>query len=158
MIDDAVIAAARADDVRTAAAVNRVASAATGDDVDARRAGNRVPDREPRRIDVLEVGDACNIAHGLIRIGEIDRTGDTQQQRIGAGTAVNRGFRAPIGGDIIAGAGIDDVRSAIAIYRVVARACRDRVARSRTGDGNGGRQGASIEVLEIPDIDAVARG
>ena len=80
-------------------------------------------------IEILEIRDVDGIARGLIDIGrdrEIDRSGAAgggEDQRIGTGAAVDRGFRATIGHRVVAGSGCDDVSAAAAVDRVSCR-CR----------------------------------
>ena len=55
-------------------------------------------------------------------------------QRVGAGVAVDRDFRTVINDGVVAGAGIDGVGAADAVDRVVARAADDGVCAGRTRD------------------------
>ena len=91
------------------------------------------------------------VADGLVGIGQIDRAGDAQQQRVGAGAAVDRGFRSPIGDAVVTGAGIDDISATAAVDGVVAGTGRDRVGGGRADDRDPGGQRARVEILEILD-------
>ena len=69
-----------------------------------------------RSVDILEVHDAGGVAERLIAdIGEIDGRRDGENQRVVAGAAVDCGFAAVIGDEIVACAGIDDVGPAAAV-------------------------------------------
>ena len=68
-----------------------------------RRAGDRQRRRHRRGIDVLEIGDVDGIADGLVGIAEIDGRGGLQDQRVGAGAAVDRSFGAVVGDGVVAG-------------------------------------------------------
>ena len=158
MIDDRIVAAIGVDDVGIANAVNGVVAEAAGDDVRARRTGDRNPRRQGRGVDVLEIRDVGRIARRLIGIAEIDGRCRLQQQRVGSGAAVQRGFSAVVGDRIIAAAGGDDIRSAATVDGIAARAGRDRIGENRTRDDQRCRERAGIQVLEIRHADTVAGG
>ena len=158
MIIDGVVARPRVDDVGGAAAVDGVRAGAARDDIGARVAGQRDACRQRGGVDVLEMDDLGGPADDLIvDIGEIDRRGGLQRQRIGSGPAVQRDFGSMIGDDVIAGARVDDVGAAAAVDGVVARAARDDVRAARTRDRNARRQKGRVDILEVDDVGRVAR-
>ena len=156
-VDD-VVARARGDDVGAAAAVDRVRPRAARDDVDARGARDRNARGESGGVDILEIGDGDIVAARLIGGGEIDRDRAFQRQRVHAGAAVQRDFRAMIGDDIVARARVDDVGAAAAIQRVVARTARDDIRARGARDRNARRQRGRIYILDVDDGRRVARG
>ena len=129
-IDDRVVAGARGDDIGAAAAIDGVVAGAGRDHVDAGRAGDGQRGGERGAVEVLEIGDADDVADRLVRVRrdrEIhrrDAAGGRQHQRVGASAAVDRGFGAMVGDAVIAGAGGDDIGAAIAVDRCRCRCCR----------------------------------
>ena len=80
---------------------------------------------------VLEIDRRRRRARHLIGGGEIDRHSRLELQRVDARAAVEQGFRAAIGDDVVARPAIDRVRPARAVERVVARPAIDQVGRRR---------------------------
>ena len=62
------------------------------------------------------------------------------------------------GHEIVAAAGVDDVRAAAAVDGVVARTGRDDIGRTRPRDPQRRREDRGVQVLEVRDLDIVARG
>ena len=158
IIGDRIVAGAAAQGVGATAAVDRVVAAAAGNDVDAARARDRNAGRESRRVDVLEVGDRDEIARRLVGIGKIDRRDRLHHQRVGAGAAIDRRFRAVIGNSVVASTGRDVVGAAVAVDNVVARSGRDVVSAGRAGKGDGGREAAGVEIFKVRYRHRIADG
>ena len=98
------------------------AAQAAGDDIGGRAADDIDALRRSKRagVEVLEIRDRHGVADGLVDTSEVDVGGGLQDQRIDAGAAVDREFRAVIGDRVVARAGIDDVGAAAAIDGIVA--------------------------------------
>src|SRR6202043_1029912 len=73
-----------------------------------------------RSSDVLEIDDVDGVAHGLIRVGEVDGNSRTQGEGVGAGSTVDGDFATAIDDGVIASAGDDGVRSPGTIDQVIA--------------------------------------
>jgi len=123
-----------------------------------RRSRDRDARRQRRGVDILEVGDRDEISRGLVRIRQVDRRGRSEHQRIRARAAIDRNFRAAIGHRIVAGARGDDVGAARAIDGVGAGATGEEVRSGRSGNRNARRERAGVDIFEVGDSDAVARG
>ena len=80
-----------------------------------------------RGIDIGEIRDVGGIARRLVDTAEIDRARGFQQQRVGTGAAIDRGFRRVVGDDVIAGASRDRIGAAGTVNRVVARAAGEYI-------------------------------
>ena len=158
VIGHGIVAGAAGDDVGAAAAVDGVVAGAAGDGVGGRRARDRHRRGQRRRVDVLEIGDAGGVADGLVRGAEIDVRRRAQHQRVGAGTAVDRGFSAVIGDAVVARARADGIGATGAVDGVVAGARRDDVGGGRTGDRDRRGQCGGVDVLEVRYAGGVARG
>ena len=155
-----IVAGARVDDIGAAASVEGVVARAAQDDIGAAGSRDRgaLKGGEAGGVDVLEIDDIRDDAARLVEgVGEIDGRCDLEHERIIAGAAVDRDFRAPIVYEIVAAAGFDDIGAAAAVNRVVPRARRDRVGAGRAGDENTGGQDRGVQILEIDDGDIVAR-
>ena len=158
-IGDGIVAGAGVDDVSATSAVDRVVAGASGDDIGKAVAENidALRRTEQAGVDVLEIGYRDGIADGLVDMPQVDIGCRPHHQRIDAGPGIDRRFGAVIGDRIVARAGVDDIGAAAAIDGVVAGAGQDRVGHARAGNGERGRQGAGVEVLEVRDGDGIAR-
>ena len=132
-----IVARARGDDIGAAAAVDDVGPGTAGDGVRARGAHHRHRLRHAQTggVDILEIGNGCEIAHRLIGSRQVDGGGCLYHQGIGPGTAIDRDFGAVIIDGIVACAGVDDISAAAAMDDVVARSGGDRIGAGRTRDG-----------------------
>src|SRR6201999_3480395 len=122
---DRVVARAARDDVGAAAAIDGVVAGAAGQDIDAGRACDRDRLRgvERRSVDILEIGDDGRVAAGLVgAVGQIDIGLRQHHQGVVVGAAIDAGFGAAIGDQVVAGAPADDIGTAAAVDGIVARA------------------------------------
>ena len=158
VVGDGVVAGAGCDDVGAAVAVDRVGAGAARDGIGSRGTGDRDAVGQGRGIDVLETGDAGEIARRLVHIGQIDDGVGLQHQGIGARAAVDGRLGAVIGDRVIAGTGRDDVGAAAAVDGVGPRAGGDRVGTGRAGHCQRARQDTGVDALEIADGNRIARG
>ena len=114
--------------------------------------------RQPRGVDVFEIGHRGKIARRLIcAIGEIDCRRLLQHERVDAGAAVDEDFRPPVIDHVIAGAGVNAVAAAAAMNGVIARSGRDLIAGGRASHEQRSRYLRSVQILEILDRDSAAR-
>ncbi len=158
LIGDGVVAGIGIDDVGAARAIDRVVAQAARDRVGAGRTGDRNAGGQRRGVHILEIRDVGGIAAGLIGRAENDGRGGFEQQRVDAGSAIDRDLAAAIGDRVVAGARGDHVGAAAAVDHIVARAGRDRVGEGRPGHDERGGQRTGVQILEIGDADAVAGG
>ena len=88
--------------------------------------------RRPRKqrcagVDIPEIRRRYGVADGLVDTSEIDVGGGLQNQRVDAGSGIDRQLGTAIRNGIVAGAGRDDVGAAAAVHGVVAGTGRDRI-------------------------------
>ena len=109
-----IVASAGIDDVGATAAVDHVGARAARNGVGGRGPHDR--DRlgriERGRIDILESADGGEIAQRLIARREVECRRGAHHQRVGAATAGDRDFTAPVVDRVVAAACIDDVGTA----------------------------------------------
>ena len=150
---DRVVAGAAQDDVGAAAAVDRFGARSAGNRIHARRAEDRQGAGGAARIYIGETSQRREAGCRLVgRVGEIDVDGDVERQRVvGARSAGDRGFRAVVKDEIVAGAAEDHVGAAVAVDRVRPRAAGDRVRRRRANQRDSGGDAAGVDIGEVCD-------
>src|SRR5450432_2708393 len=112
MIGYDVVAGAGIDDVRAATAVDRVIAGTGCDRVRRSRSGNGDGRRQGRRINILEIGNIGGIGRRLIDVGEVDGRRGPENQRVGAGGAIDRQLGAVIGDRVVTATRGDDISTA----------------------------------------------
>ena len=148
------------DDIGAGAANDDIVAAITINGLGARTARNRVRDRGTH--DRQRSGDAPGVDVGEIRhgsrandliggIGEIHIRSDVEIDRAGAGSAIQRSFRAVVIDQGVACPAIDDIGPAVPIDRVRARAAGDRVRRRGAQNLDGVRDRAGVYIGEVLD-------
>ena len=166
MIGDGVRTRAGGDDVCAAVAVDRVGACARQEGIGSGRAFDRdaLAREQDRRVDVREVGDRDVVANRLVgtsRHAEVDRGNAArpfEDERVGARSAVERGFGSVIRNRVVAATGEDRVSAATAVDGICARSGDNRVRSRRTDNVDRRSQDRPVDVLEIRDCDSVARG
>ena len=160
VVRDAIVAAAAQDRIRAAVSVDRVAVARPRDQVGFRGAGQRRSGDAIGSVDVLEVANLRvrdrDLRDGLRQVdGEGARAGE--HHRVDACARVDTAFGAVHDDAVVARA---------ADYRIVAAVTVDGVAVIRAVDdvraaialqGEGGRRGAGVDVLEVEGEGRVPR-
>ena len=160
-VDD-VVMGARDDGIRAAAAVDRVVAGSGQDRVAACRAGDGKCGAYRCRVQVFEIRHRDRVADRLVKPGmdgQIDRRDSAaadHHEGVVARAAVDRGFRAVVGNDVVAGPAEDRVGSAIAVDGVAAAAGADHVGDGGTRQAYAGRQRARVDVFKIRDDGGVA--
>ena len=133
MVIDRVVAGTGIDRIGSPTAIDRIGARACDDRVGGCRARDGQRRRQRARIDALEIARDDRVAERFVstgRDGEIDgrgAAGDGEYQRVNACATIDRGFRAAIGDTVIATAGRNDVRAAVAVKRICAGAAGDDV-------------------------------
>ena len=158
VISDAVIAYATAQAIRTAIAVDRVGTTAAGDDM---------APAEPAIETAVERAEALTFWK-FVTVTILPVVWSALTRLTAAAACITKvlvpappstvEFRTAIGDRIVARAGNDVIRAAIAIDNVVAGSRRDVVPAGRAGNGHTGGHGARVEIFEIRHRDRVAGG
>ena len=146
-----IVARAGRDRIGAAAAIDHIGARSSRNGIGRRRPRDGRPARQRRRIDVLEIGDVGRIEGRLIGVSEVDHGCRAHHQRVGAATAVDRNFGAPVRGGVVAGTAVDDVSAATAVDRVRPAAAGQDVGGAGADDRDvlARSQSARIDVLEV---------
>ena len=159
-----VVAASGLDEVGAAAAVDRVAAGPADQHIGGAGAGEGERSRQRRSVHIFEVhydGRAARRFVGARPHGEIERgnpAGGLEGQRVDPATAVDRDFRSVKIDGVVAGPGVDHIRAAGPVDRVIARAAGQQAGGRRADDPDARRQRGSIDILEVRDGRRIARG